>query len=219
MSYTPTLSNFGVPLLGAGAGGGKIGLLQPKPKYRFRVRVANFGTNLDQEDITRQVLSVTKPQIEHEIVEVHSYNSRAYYAGKHSWNTITLVLYDDITNAASSAVLAQQQKQLNHFEQTGWAAGMNYKFDMFIETLDGGNIKILDQWFIEGCFISGTEFGDFDYSASESSTISLTIRYDNAQNWGEDGFAETMPGLGGGAPRNPQGSNPFGPIAQSGVFL
>ena len=183
-----TLSKFGVPL---GGGAGRGGLLALKIKHRFRVRVVNFGPISGGLDFTQQVQSVKKPTISHEPVEIHSYNSVAYYAGKHKWESINLTLKDDITNVISTLVGHQVQKQLNHFEQTAFAAGINYKFVTIIETLDGGDDTVLETWTLEGCFLENVEYGELDYKESEFQTIALTIRYDNATLG--DGLMTTNP--------------------------
>lgn len=197
-----TLNRFGVP-----HAGGQVGMLQPKPKYRFRVVVVNFGTGNDQGDLTRQVMSVGKPRISHEPVTVDSYNSRAYYAGKHTWEELTLVVRDDISNAVSKLVGQQLQKQLNHFEQTGYVAGVNYKFNMFIDTLDGGNTidtpgtngipgvnnGILERWSLEGCFLSNVSYEDLDYSDSNPQTITMQVRMDNCTYVGHNATQVLMP--------------------------
>lgn len=175
-----TLTKFGVPL-GPDGSEGRQGMLQPKLKYRFRVRTVNFGPSNQQINLTQQVMNVTKPKVSHEEVQVDSYNSRAWVAGKHIWEPITLTLRDDITNAASRLVGHQQQKQLNHFEQTAPTAGVNYKFQMFIETLDGGNSVVQEQWVLEGCWLQNVDYDSLDYSAgSEVQMITLNVRFDNA---------------------------------------
>jgi len=185
-----TLSKFGVPL---GGGAGRGGLLALKIKHRFRVRVINFGPIAGGLDFTQQVQSVKKPTISYEPQEVHSYNSVAYYAGKHKWESITITLKDDQTNNVSKMVGHQIQKQLNHFEQTAFAAGVNYKFVAIIETLDGGNDTVLEAWTLEGCFLENVEYGDLDYAESGFQTITLTVRYDNATL--ADGLMSALPEL------------------------
>lgn len=172
-----TLQKFGVPLGGQGRGG----LLQPKLAYRFRVLVNNFGPLAGGIDFTQQVISVSKPTLNTDIVEIHSYNSRAYTAGKHEWQDITLTLRDDVTNSISRLVGHQQTKQMNHFEQSSFLAGVNFKFQMQIEVMDGGNETVLEHWDVEGCFITSANWSDLDYTdTSGVQTIELTIRYDNA---------------------------------------
>lgn len=183
-----TLNKFGVPIYSNGGDTpGKIGMLQPKPSYRYRVRVVNFGDDQKVEDFSRQVATATRPTLTHTTVTVDSYNSKAYYAGKHEWQPLTVALRDDITNRATRLVGQQIQKQLNHFEQTGYAAGINYKFNMYLEILDGGNVKILEEWYLEGCYLESVNYGQMDYSNSEPLMIEMTIRMDNCQYAGEDG--------------------------------
>jgi len=188
-----TTNKFGVPIYSTGGAPQKFGILQPKPRYRFRVRFINFGDNRENEFLQLQAVSVSRPSLSHEIVPLHSYNSIGYYAGKHSWSEITVTLRDDITNRVSRIVGEQVQKQLNHFEQTGFAAGINYVFDMYIEILDGGNTKIFEEWFCEGCFLSNVNWGSLDYSDSGPATIELTIRPQNCTLRGEDGVESIFP--------------------------
>jgi hypothetical protein len=172
-----TLQNFGVPL---GGGTGRGGMMMPKPKHRFRVRVVNFGPVAGGIELTQQVVSCNRPTVNHNPVTVHSYNSIAYYAGKAEWNTISLVVRDDITNSVSSLVGYQEQKQLNHIAQTSALAGSDYKFTMYIETLDGGDDGVLETWFLEGCFLDSIEWDQFEYSTADPMQITMSIRYDNA---------------------------------------
>lgn len=170
------LSKFGVPLDGA-----KLGILQPKLKYRFRVLFEGFGVNENLRELTAQVMNVGRPSITYSQIDVHSYNSIAYAMGKHEWQTIDLSVRDDINNSVSSAVGAQVQKQLNHFEQTGPVSGTNYKFGMEIHTLDGTNGEALEVWDLEGCFLTSVQNQDFNYEESAGMmSITMTIRYDNA---------------------------------------
>lgn len=190
---TVTLHNFGVPL---GGGAGRGGILQPKPKHRFRVRVINFGPVAGGLELTQQVVNVSRPTVNSNPVELHSYNSIGYYAGKAVWNPITLVVRDDVTNSVSRLVGHQEQKQLNHLQQTQALAGSNYKFQMFIETLDGGDDGVLETWFVEGCFCESIEWDQFDYSTSDPMQITMSIRYDNAHQ--EGGLMPVDPSLGTG---------------------
>lgn len=188
-----TLQNFGVPL---GGGAGRGGILQPKMKHHFRVRVFRFGPVAGGIELTQQVQSVGRPNASNTPVEVHSYNSIAYYAGKTQWEPIELTVRDDKTNAVSRLIGHQEQKQLNHFQQTMAFAGTNYKFDMYIETLDGGNDGVVEQWFLEGCFLASINWDQFDYQTADPMTIQMQVRYDNATQGG--GLMPLIPELGTG---------------------
>jgi len=60
------------------------------------------------------------------------------------------------------------------------ATGSDYKFGMKIEQMDGDE-GVISTWILEGCFLQNLDFGDRDYSASEASTITCSIRYDHAR--------------------------------------
>ena len=80
----------------------------------------------------------------------------------------------------STLVATHLQKQMNHFNQTSYLSGINYKFTTQIETLDGSNSGVLENWYLEGCYLETVAYDTFNYSESESMMITLTIRYDNA---------------------------------------
>lgn len=178
---TTTLSKFGVPL---GGGAGRGGILQPKVKWKFRVRVVNFGPIQGGLDLTQQVSTATRPTFTQSDQAVHSYNSVDYYGGKPTWGTISIEVRDDVTNAVSRLVGHQVQKQQNHFEQTSPLSGINYKFQTYLETLDGGNDTVLEQWFLEGCFLTSVNYNGFDYSSSDAMMISMEVRFANATQSG-----------------------------------
>lgn len=188
-----TLQNFGVP---NGGGTGRGGLLHPKTKQKFRVRVFRFGPVNGGLELTQQVVSVARPNMSMPSQPIHSYNSIGYYGGKAEWAAIDLTVRDDITNAVSRLVGHQVQKQMNFFQQTTAAAGSNYKFEMFIETLNGGNDEVIEQWVLEGCFLESVNYEQFDYSSADAMTIQMSIRYDNATQQG--GLMPIVPELGVG---------------------
>lgn len=186
-----TLNKFGVPL-GAGGLEGRGGILQPKLKYRYRVRTSNFGPTGTREQInlTQQVMLISKPQVQIESVMIDSYNSKAWVAGKHTWQPTTLTVRDDITNAVSRLVGFQMQKQVNHFEQTAPASGQNYKFTMFLDIMDGGNVAIQEQWTLEGCWLTDVNYEQLDYTSSEVQQITMSIQFDNATQAAPLNFGE-----------------------------
>jgi hypothetical protein len=177
MAFTPTLSKFGVPLVPGTSG---IGMLQPKLKYRFRVsmdRFAGFGPTLE---LTRQVKSVVRPTVTFTETAIHSYNNVMYIPQKPTWGAIDIIVQDDVTSAVSRLINAQVQRQHNFFDQTSGLSGANFKFRTKIETLDGGNVGVLEAWYLEGCYLQSVAYDTFDYSNSEPMQITMNIRFDNA---------------------------------------
>lgn len=177
MAFQPTLSKFGVPIVPGTSG---LGILMPKLKYRFRVSMQSFGPTGAAVDLTRQVVDVTRPQLRMDRTAIHSYNNIMYVPHKPEWQTMEIKVRDDVNNSVSTLVATQLQKQMNHFDQTQPLAGINYKFTTQIETLDGGNTGVLENWYLEGCYLSAVNYDNMDYGNNDDIKITLTISYDNA---------------------------------------
>ena len=180
-SLSQSLSNMSV---GADNTPDTAGLLMPKLQYRFRVIFSNFGVQAATQELTKQVIDVTRPQVTFAEIPIDVYNSKLYLAGKHDWSALTINIRDDATNAVAKLVGEQLQKQLDFAEQASAATGSDYKFEMQIQILDGGNGTLipneLETWSLAGCFIQAANYNNLNYGASEVVTVSLTIRFDNA---------------------------------------
>ena len=185
-----TIHDFGIPAVGSG-------ILQPKLKHKWRVLFANMGGGTNSQPLSMQATTVTRPVLTFDEVQLDRYNSKAWVAGKHSFEPMTLTLEDDITGTASQVLQDQLQKQQWLIGAEGqWLAsageGSNYKFVTMLELLDG-NEQIVEQWTVEGCWLQNVDYGDVDYSASDAVLITATIRYDHARQdiggYGGEGVA------------------------------
>ena len=178
-----TLSKLTVPL-DSNASASNQGLLMLKLQYRFRVFLEGFGVSTPTTELTKQVQDVTRPNLSFENMTLDVYNSKVYYAGKHTWEAITLTLRDDVSNNVQKLVGEQLQKQFDFFEQSSAASGTDYKFVTRIEITDGGNganaVTVLETFELYGCFIESANYNSLAYSTSEPVTVTLNIRYDNA---------------------------------------
>ena len=161
------------------------GLLMPKLQYRFRVTFTNFGINSATGPITQQVMEFARPNLTFENIDLPIYNSTVKIAGKHSWQDITCKIRDDASGTASALVGGQLQKQLDFNEQSSSAAGINYKFTAQFDVLDGGNgtnaPTILETWYLYGAYLQAVNYDAANYGSNEVMTITMTIRYDNAE--------------------------------------
>jgi len=181
---TASQSLFNMTVASDNAGGNQ-GLLMPKLQFRFRVNFLNFGVDAAGGlALTKQVIDVTRPQIQFQEITMPVYNSNIYLAGRYLWNPITCNLRDDASGQISKAIGQQVQKQLDFVEQASAATGQDYKFQTNIEVLDGGNgasaPQILETWELYGCFVQQANYNNLNYATNEPAQIALTIRYDNA---------------------------------------
>jgi len=178
-----TLSKITVPL-DTNDSASSQGLLMPKLQYRFRVTLENFGVSTPTTELTKQVMNIARPTVEFESIEIHTYNSKAYLAGKHTWSPVELQLREDVNNRVQKLVGEQLQKQFDFFEQSSAASGIDYKFTTRVEILDGGNgantPTVLETFELYGCMITNANYNTLDYTTSDPVTVNLNIQYDNA---------------------------------------
>ena len=160
------------------------GLLMPKLKYRFRVMFENFGISKPTTELTKQVVSVARPNLTFEEITLPIYNSTLKLAGRHTWADITCSVRDDASGAVTRLIGEQLQKQMDFLEMSSAASGIDYKFLTKIEILDGGNGAnepvVLETWELYGCYLKGANYQDLNYGTNEAVTIEMSIAYDNA---------------------------------------
>lgn len=178
-----SLTNFTVPL-STNQSASTQGLLMPKLKYRFRASFTNFGVSKETTELTKQVVDIKRPNVNFNPITLDVYNSKVYLQGKPEWQDITVNLRDDATGAVSKLVGEQVQKQYDFLEQASAPSGVDYKFQLIFEMLDGGNgtatPTILEAWELDGCFLSQVDWGDMAYNSNDPVQIALTVKYDNA---------------------------------------
>ena len=160
------------------------GLLMPKLKYRFRTVFENLGVSTPRTELTKQVMTFTRPSVSFDDMTIDLYNSRMRLAGKHTWDDVTVELRDDASGQVAKLVGEQLQKQLDFMEQSSASSGIDYKFITRCEVLDGGNganePTVLETWELYGCYLTTVNYNDLTYADSAPATVSLTIRFDNA---------------------------------------
>jgi hypothetical protein len=156
----------------------------PKLKYRFRATFEGFGVSADKTELTKQVVDIKRPSVNFNPITVDVYNSKVYLQGKPEWQETTINLRDDAAGNVSRLVGEQIQKQFDFAEQSSAASGIDYKFLLRYEVLDGGNganqPNVLETWELYGVMISQVDYGDMNYSSNDPATIALTLRFDNA---------------------------------------
>jgi hypothetical protein len=180
------LINMTVPGPGSDSNDGN-GILMPKLQYRFRVLFEGFGgPGAELPQLTKQIIDIARPQVQFGEITIPVYNSTMYLAGKHAWQTTTINLRDDASGKVAKAVGQQLQKQMDFVNQASAASGIDYKFQVNYEVLDGGNgagasgPTVLEKWELYGCFLQTVNYNTLNYATNEPVSISLTVRFDNA---------------------------------------
>ena len=185
-----SLNNMTVPLA-SDQSRSTQGLLMPKLRYRFRAFFENLGVSTPSTELTKQVVSFARPNLQFEQITLPIYNSTLKLAGRHTWQPVQIVIRDDAGGNVSKLIGEQIQKQMDFLEMSSAASGIDYKFTTNLEVLDGGNGAnepvVLESWQLYGCYIQNADYGPMAYATNEAVEITLTIEYDNANQGNQGG--------------------------------
>lgn len=173
-----TINDIGIPGVGNG-------ILHPKQKNRWRITFANLGGGANSQPLSMQAITVQRPILQFDEIQLDRYNSRAWIAGKYTFEPISLSFEDDVTGSASRVIQAQLQKQQWLIGAEGqWLAatgeGSLYKFVTYLDMLDG-NDQVTEKWTIEGCWLQQVDYTDLDAASGEVVLITVNLRYDHAR--------------------------------------
>jgi hypothetical protein len=143
---------------------------EPKKKHQFILSMADTG-------IPAYLIKASdKPKLTNGEVELDLINVKRYVKGKSVWNTISMTLYDAIVPSGAQTVM--EWVRLHHESATGRDGYSDfYKKNLKLHQLSPLGEKV-EEWTLNGAFITDAEFGSYDWSDDGVQEISLTIRYD-----------------------------------------
>lgn len=190
-----TMSQAGIPGVGNG-------YLHPKQRNRWRLTFQGIGQGGpgNTADLSLQLISTNRPSLNFDEIQMDRYTTRAYVAGKYTWDPLNITFEDDVGGRASQIIRNQVENQQKLIGATGpWLnaapTASGYKFGSKLSMMDG-NEGILEEWLLEGCFITNVNWGDLDYADGGAVQIQTTIRFDHARNsLSGQGYGTALGGL------------------------
>ena len=144
---------------------------EPKRQNRFIIR---FDSSLGINEW--YVESAARPSLTVNATEIQFLNTSTYVAGRFTWGTINVKFRDPIGPSASQALMEWVRLCAESVTgRMGYAAG--YKKDVYLEMLDPTGV-VVEQWKLEGCFLTSVNFDSLSYSTDALASISATLRMD-----------------------------------------
>jgi len=143
---------------------------EPKRKFRWVFAIEGIDSFL--------MKTANRPTINTSEQTLNFINSTRYIAGKTTFDTLSVTLYDPIAPSGAQQVMEWCR---THFESVSGRSGYAdfYKRDCQLKMLDPIG-TVVELWDLKGCWLQSAGFGDLDYGTEDPTEISLTIRYDNA---------------------------------------
>ena len=143
---------------------------EPKLKNRFVMFIDGIPAFL--------IRQAKKPQITFTDVILDHINVKRKIKGKANWEDVTCTLYDPVTPSGAQAVM--EWVRLSHESVTGRDGYSDfYKKDIRFNAL-GPVGDVVEEWILKGAYCHAADFGEADWSSSDPSDITLTIRMDYA---------------------------------------
>ena len=143
---------------------------EPKLKNRFVMFIDGIPAFL--------IRQAKKPQITFSDVILDHINVKRKIKGKANWEDVTCTLYDPVTPSGAQAVM--EWVRLSHESVTGRDGYSDfYKKDIRFNAL-GPVGDVVEEWILKGAYCHAADFGEADWSSSDPTDITLTIRMDYA---------------------------------------
>ena len=158
-----------------GQGNGPAANLETRRKHRW-----NFATlgNIGQTALL-VLQSAQRPNFKFEEPEMHHNQEVAYFAGKQSWEPITLTWYDVEQDPDISSTIYQWLNTVVTITSANVAPPSQYKKQASLQMVDGQGASN-ETWSIYNCWPKEVNWQDLDYTVTDIATIEAQMRFDRA---------------------------------------
>lgn len=133
-----------------------------------------------QETLRLSVDSASIPMFSQSTIEIKRGNSTIKFAGTPTFDSGSITVIDYMGADTKSALMAWQALSYNvKTDRVGNAA--DYKKDCYLLEYTPDFSRIVRQWLLKGCFVSGLSEDAFSMNGGgDKKTINATISYDRA---------------------------------------
>lgn len=147
-----------------------------KRKFRYTFEIQNICGN---KSIPQHfVRTAARPSLAIEEYELNFLNATKWIPGKAKWETITVSYFDAATTdmAPLFSWLASVYNFTNPVTLEMGSQSRDYSGTAILRMYDGCG-ALIDRWILKDVWPTAINFGDLDYSSSDTADIELTLRY------------------------------------------
>lgn len=163
----------------------KFALAEPRRKHRWAITaITNASGDVIPAGECVYLEKAARPQFKYDQAEMHHDQEVAYFAGKQSWEPITLSWYDietpvDVSTKVATWIQSITKNFFNIGDVTRVAVPSDYKSTVKIQVRDGDGVPT-ETWIIYNAWPESSNWGELDYTSSEILRIEVSMRYDRA---------------------------------------
>lgn len=162
-----------------GSTGQPANTVETRRKHRWVFR--SIGGNEVSPDILLLLQSCSRPHASFEEAELHHLEEKAYFAGKYSWEAITMTFYDAHPTPDVSKGIWDWFNKVITVKTAAVAPPSEYKKDAKLEMVDGTGTNPIEKWTMIGCWPQDVNWSDLDYTSTEIQKVEVIMRYDRAE--------------------------------------
>lgn len=154
--------------------------IESKRKHRWR-----FTTGFLNQDEWVYLEKAARPSFNLETPEMHHDQEVAYFAGKQTFEEITLEFYDvfgngkDLSARLYEWIAGGGDRSVVDLSNISVMSPRTYKTQVTLEMTDGKGTAI-ETWTLYGAWPKSTNWNDLDYSNTEIQRITTVLRFDRA---------------------------------------
>lgn len=159
--------------------------LEPKRAFRFRIAGGDIGLPSSLKKYWWNAKKVDKPSFTVNSNKYRLINHQINVPGIVTWNPITIELAD--VGKTIDTILEDLGARGGYSPsnlETDIGIAKTYENgvinNLHIEQFDGAG-EVVEDWTLEGAFVSDVKLSSLDYSSDEIISITLTITYDYAK--------------------------------------
>ena len=166
---------------------GKQFTANPLRKFRWALEITGGkGGNVEH-----YIKTFSRPSIDFDETELNFRHEKMWIAGKATWGDISMTVLDveeegpmykwiiDVYKLAGTAGAAGGGLPEDAFTMGRDAGTGKYKRNLKLFMLDGKG-KTIEEWSLLNAWPRSSNFGDLDYSSSDTADIEVTLRFDRA---------------------------------------
>lgn len=174
------MPGFNVQPFGGGfSAAGPSNTIEVRRKNRWVFESLGRGTGAFSQNELLVLQSASRPSFTFEEPEMHHNQEVIYFAGKHTWEPITLTWYDSEQQPDISRGVYHWIETVVNMQNMGVAHPRFYKRQAQLAILDGiGNPT--ERWTMYGTWPKACNWQDLDYATHDLLTMEATMRYDRA---------------------------------------
>lgn len=165
---------------------------ETRRKHRWVFETLGRGSGTFSQTELLLLQSASRPAGQFEEVEMHHNQEVAKYAGKSTWEPMTLTWYDAEQQPDISAGIYQWIETVVNQRSISVAHPRFYKRTASLAMLNGAGAPT-ETWSIMGTWPKSWNYQELDYTSNEIQTVEVVMFFDRAIRARLDGSCTTIP--------------------------